>query len=66
MHHFFKSEWFDFETVSILGTAPYGGADTAEVLEAAGQIKDGDAGSWQAAWAEQARRAEALAEEARC
>ena len=64
MHHFFKNEWLDFETVRILGTAPYGGADVAEVLEAVGEIKNGDPVRWQAAWATQARRAESLAEEA--
>ena len=64
MHHFFKDEWLDFETIRILGTAPYGGADVAEVLEAAGEIKNGDPVRWQTAWATQARRAESLAEEA--
>ncbi|KAL8974907.1 MAG: hypothetical protein Q9197_000876 [Variospora fuerteventurae] len=64
MHHFFKNEWLDFETIRILGTAPYGGADVAEVLEAVGDVKNGDPARWQAAWATQARRAEALAEEA--
>ncbi|KAL8727214.1 MAG: hypothetical protein Q9166_006178 [cf. Caloplaca sp. 2 TL-2023] len=64
MHHFFKNEWLDFETIRILGTAPYGGADVAEVLEAVGEIKNGDPQRWQAAWATQARRAETLADEA--
>ena len=64
MHHFFKNEWLDFETIRILGTAPYGGADVAEVVEAVGEIRNGDPVRWQAAWARQARRAEALAEEA--
>ncbi|KAK4130814.1 alpha/beta-hydrolase [Trichocladium antarcticum] len=64
MHHFFKGQFFDFETVRILGTAVYGGSDVAEVLEAVGQIKDGDADSWNRAWKTQAERAEALADEA--
>ncbi|KAL8704428.1 MAG: hypothetical protein Q9201_002419 [Fulgogasparrea decipioides] len=64
VHHFFKNEWLDFETIRILGTAPYGGADVAEVLEAVGEINNGDPARWQAAWATQARRAEAIAEEA--
>lgn len=64
MHHFFKGQFFDFETVRILGTAVYGGSDVAEVLEAVGQIKDGDADSWGRAWKTQADRAEALAGEA--
>ncbi|RFU80553.1 alpha beta hydrolase [Trichoderma arundinaceum] len=64
MHRFFKGEFFHFETVRILGMAPHGGADVAEVLEAVGQIKDGDPSSWEKAWIIQAQRAEALAEEA--
>ncbi|KAK5996282.1 Hydrolase ORFZ [Cladobotryum mycophilum] len=65
MHQFFKGEFFNFETVRIVGMTPHGGADIAEVLEAVGQIKDGDPESWEKAWAIQAQRAEALAEEAR-
>ena len=64
MHHLFKNEWLDFETIRILGTAPHGGADVAEVLEAVGEIKTVDPARWQTAWATQARRAEALADEA--
>ncbi|KAI0905584.1 Alpha/Beta hydrolase protein [Ustulina deusta] len=66
MHKLFpRSGFFDFETVRILGTTAYGGADVAEVLEAVGEIKSDDAASWEAAWREQARRAEKLADEAR-
>ncbi|KAL8840024.1 MAG: hypothetical protein Q9170_001508 [Blastenia crenularia] len=64
MHHLFNNEWLDFETIRILGTAPYGGADVAEVLEAVGEIKDCHPARWQAAWATQAQRAQDLAEEA--
>lgn len=66
MHHFFKGKFFDFEVIRILGMAPNGGADVAEVLEAVGNIKDGDPDSWSRAWATQAQRAEALADEALC
>lgn len=65
MHHFFKGQFFDFEICRILGTAVYGGSDVAEVLEAVGQIKDGDPVSWNRAWKTQAERALALAEVAR-
>ncbi|KAJ4294707.1 hypothetical protein N0V88_004941 [Collariella sp. IMI 366227] len=64
MHRFFKGDFFNFETVRILGMTAHGGADVAEVLEAVGQIRDGDAASWGRAWKTQAERAEALAEEA--
>lgn len=64
MHQFFKSTFFNFEAVRILGTAPFGGADIAECLDAIGQIQDNDPNSWHRAWAAQAERAEALAEDA--
>lgn len=65
MHKLFpRSHFFDFETVRILGTAVYGGADCAEVLEAVGQIKSEDPVSWEAAWRTQAERTEKLALEA--
>lgn len=66
MHKFFpRSGFFDFETVCILGTTAYGGADVAEVLEAVGQITPNDPVSWESAWRTQAQRAEELADEAR-
>ncbi|KAI0428567.1 Alpha/Beta hydrolase protein [Xylaria sp. FL1042] len=66
MHKIFpKSGFFDFETVRILGTTAYGGADVAEVLEAVGQIKSDNPESWEEAWRRQAHRAEKLADEAR-
>ncbi|KAK8074020.1 hypothetical protein PG994_004919 [Apiospora phragmitis] len=65
MHKLFPtSPFFDFETVRILGTTVYGGADAAEVLEAVGDIKPNDPVSWEQAWATQATRAEALADDA--
>lgn len=66
MHKLFKkSGFFDFETLRILGTTCYGGADVAEVFEAISQINDDDPQSWEHAWKIQAQRAEKLAEEAR-
>ncbi|MCJ1261273.1 hypothetical protein MMC22_001137 [Lobaria immixta] len=62
MHQFFKGIWFNFETLRILGAASNGGADLCEVLEAVGEIKDGDPVSWHRAWQAQADRAEATAE----
>ncbi|KAI1463642.1 alpha/beta-hydrolase [Daldinia caldariorum] len=65
MHKLFPgSGFFDFESLRILGTAVYGGADAAEVLEAVGQIKSEDPKSWETAWGIQAERAQALAEKA--
>ncbi|RMZ71757.1 Alpha beta hydrolase [Pyrenophora seminiperda CCB06] len=61
MHKFFKNTWLDFEVIRILGTAPNGGAELCEVLEAVAAIKEGDAQSWHDAWKMQADRAEATA-----
>ncbi|GKT54728.1 alpha/beta hydrolase [Colletotrichum tofieldiae] len=65
MHKLFPSStFFDFETIRILGTTVYGGAEVAEVLEAVGEINSNDPISWEKAWAKQAARAEVLAKEA--
>ncbi|KAJ5889443.1 hypothetical protein N7504_010253 [Penicillium tannophilum] len=64
MHQFFRSTFFNFETLRILSTAPFGGADIAESLEAVGQITDNDPESWHRAWLTQAEKAEALGEDA--
>lgn len=64
MYPFFSSEFFDFESTRILGTAPYGGCDIGEFLEAVGKIRRHDPESWYAAWIEQAERAEAIAKRA--
>ncbi|KAI2844417.1 hypothetical protein CBS147343_4671 [Aspergillus niger] len=64
MFHFFKSEWFDFELVRLLGFAPYEGAEIAEVLQAVGSIRDSDAESWHTAWLRAGSKTEALAQEA--
>ncbi|CAI4215819.1 unnamed protein product [Parascedosporium putredinis] len=65
MHQFFPGVFFNFETVRIAGMVFSGGAELAECLDAVGAIKDNDPESWHSAWAQQAQKAEALAEEAR-
>ncbi|RYP74293.1 hypothetical protein DL771_003114 [Monosporascus sp. 5C6A] len=64
MFNFFKSGFFNFEFIRVLGTAPFGGAEIAECLEVAQQIKNDDPESWYCAWLGQARAAETLANEA--
>ncbi|TLS21199.1 uncharacterized protein PpBr36_10633 [Pyricularia pennisetigena] len=64
MHQFFSGTFFNFEAVRILGTCRYGGCEVAEFLDAIGKVKQGNAESWNQAWAEQARLAEELAVEA--
>jgi hypothetical protein len=61
MHQFFRGQFFNFESVRILGTARYGGAEVAESLEAIGEIQENDAASWYRAWTQQAKNAENLA-----
>ncbi|PWY66096.1 alpha/beta-hydrolase [Aspergillus heteromorphus CBS 117.55] len=64
MHRFFKSEFFNFEFIRILSAAPYGGAEIAECLVAASEIRNDDAESWHRAWLLQADKAKALGDEA--
>ena len=64
MHQFFSGPFFNFEVIRILGTAPYGGADVAECLEAIGKIRQNDPISWERAWSEQAEKAEKVAQDA--
>lgn len=64
MFSFFRSEFFDFELTRLLGTAPFGGCDIAEFLEAVGNIKREDPESWYRAWLTQAERAEEIARQA--
>ncbi|KAF2431630.1 dipeptidyl aminopeptidase/acylaminoacyl peptidase [Tothia fuscella] len=64
MYHFFKSDFFNFEFIRILGTIPFGGAEAAECLDAAASIISDDPESWYRAWLVQGERAEKLAYEA--
>lgn len=59
------SEFFRFELLRVLGTAPFGGCDVAEVIEVAEHIKQDDPESWYRAWAGAAEQAEALAADSR-
>ncbi|KAI0539814.1 alpha/beta hydrolase [Xylaria digitata] len=64
MYRFFRSDFFNFEFIRVLGTVPFGGAETAECLDAASQIRDSSAESWCRAWLRQAQKAEAIAAQA--
>jgi pimeloyl-ACP methyl ester carboxylesterase len=64
MHRFFKSDFFNFEFLCILSTAPYGGCEIGEALQAATQIKDGDPQSWNTQWSVLSTKAEKLGEDA--
>lgn len=64
MHQIFKSEFFNFEFLRILSTAPYGGCEIGEALQAASNIKDNDPKSWCEEWARVGSKAEVFAKEA--
>jgi dienelactone hydrolase len=60
IRYFFHDGDMDFHFGNLLlGSAVNGGAEIGEAFFAASQIKDGDTESWQRAWLELARRAEA-------
>ncbi|KAL6232484.1 hypothetical protein BDW75DRAFT_232779 [Aspergillus navahoensis] len=64
MGWFFKSEFFDFEFLRVIGTAPVQGAEIGECLEAVSRIRDGDIESWYNVWTDLGQRAETLGEQA--
>jgi pimeloyl-ACP methyl ester carboxylesterase len=58
------SEFINFELVRILSTAPSGGCEIGEFLEACQQARGGSPSRWHAAWQTAGERAEAVAVEA--
>jgi len=62
---YFRDQTYHHLTMRALGTIPYGGADTGEVLETVKHIRAGDAESWYAAWATTADRIAAQGQAAR-
>jgi alpha-beta hydrolase superfamily lysophospholipase len=62
---FFKDQTYHYETLRVLSSEPYGGADTSEVLETVKHIKSGDVESWYNAWNATAERTLALAQRTR-
>lgn len=65
IHQFFPGDTFyNFESLRILSTAPYGGCDPAEFLTAIAAIRADDPETWVEAWAHAASAAEAIADEA--
>ncbi|KAK4658855.1 hypothetical protein QC762_105220 [Podospora pseudocomata] len=58
------TEFFRFELLRILGTAPFHGCDVSEWAEATESIKQDDPESWYGAWTQAAERVEVMAEEA--
>ncbi|KAF6235593.1 hypothetical protein HO173_006276 [Letharia columbiana] len=64
-NHYFDYGWYNFELLRLLGSAPHGGCDVAEFLEAVTQLRPNDALSWQRTFLHQAEKVELLALDAR-
>jgi pimeloyl-ACP methyl ester carboxylesterase len=63
MARIFKDELFEAQWLRTAGYASYGGSELGECLAIAGQIRELDAESWHAAWAEAAERLHSLADQ---
>lgn len=59
---YFEDQTYHFQTLRALSNVPYGGADTAEVLETIRHIRSGDARGWFEAWEATGDRVKALAD----
>lgn len=64
IHRFFKSPVWDFELTRLLGSAPFGGCDAAEFLQAVGELRRHDGESWYSIWFRLAESAMNSAQEA--
>lgn len=64
MFRFSSSEFINFELVRILSTAPFGGCEIGEFLDASQEARSGSPTKWHQAWQTAGERAEAIAIEA--
>jgi hypothetical protein len=64
MLRFLPSEFFNFEFLRVLGTAPTHGCDVGECIDAVSTVKVNDGESWYKVWSEAGKKAEAAAEKA--
>jgi pimeloyl-ACP methyl ester carboxylesterase len=64
MFKFFKSTFFDFEFLRVLGSAPFQGSEVSECLEARMQLKEDDPEAWYETWNSWGDQASKLGEEA--
>ena len=55
-HRYFRDQAFHFQTLRALNNIRSDGADTAEVLEIIGGIREGDTESWHDSWQSAANR----------
>lgn len=64
MFKFFKSNFFDFEFLRVIGASPFQGSEISECLEARMQLNDDDPEAWYRTWNAMGDKAKALGEEA--
>ncbi|PYI14037.1 hypothetical protein BO99DRAFT_451212 [Aspergillus violaceofuscus CBS 115571] len=64
MFKFYPSDFFHFEFLRVLASAPAGGAETGECLAVLPQVPDGDAEAWYRAWTAQAQQARGRGDDA--
>ncbi|KAJ6127789.1 hypothetical protein N7471_009006 [Penicillium samsonianum] len=64
MGWFFQSEFFEFEFLRVIGTAPVQGAEVGECLAAKSSIQDGNIDSWHKTWVKFGQMADTLGAEA--
>ncbi|BDD60846.1 hypothetical protein MPDQ_007219 [Monascus purpureus] len=64
MGWFFRSEFFDFEFLRVIGTAPVQGAEIGECLAAKSCIQDGNIDSWHETWVRFGKMADSLGAQA--
>jgi len=55
---FFEDQPYNFQVLRTLGHAPFGGADSGEILSIVKDISEGDDESWYTSWMRMARRVE--------
>ncbi|KAG0156870.1 hypothetical protein PDIDSM_4052 [Penicillium digitatum] len=60
MGWFFQSEFFEFEFLRVIGTAPVQGAEVGECLAAQSCIQDGNIDSWHRSWVKFGQMADSL------
>ncbi|PYI33513.1 hypothetical protein BP00DRAFT_338827 [Aspergillus indologenus CBS 114.80] len=64
MFKFYPSDFFHFEFLRVLASAPAGGAETGECLAVLPQVADGDGEAWYRAWTAQAQQARGRGDDA--
>ncbi|RYP28943.1 hypothetical protein DL767_006978 [Monosporascus sp. MG133] len=64
MYKFFNSDFYNFEVLRLIGTAPTQGSDVAECLEAIAKIRVNDPENWYKVWSDLAISTEGIGKDA--